>query len=102
MRAVAVLGSLGALFFAFCGKPIGAAELDVPHAVARAHTAPYCGPCGCLRVAYVRHPVLGTTYGTGFDPRNYDQTEPHYYLGRLHRFPRYFVDGVPAGAPGSC
>jgi hypothetical protein len=101
IRAIAGLGSAAALLIAFSGTPLGAAELEVPRGVAHAYVGPYCGPCGCLQVTYVRHRVIETTYGTGFDPRNYDETEPHYYLGRVHRFPRYFVDGVPAG-PGSC
>ena len=60
-----------------------AAEL-VPPAVAHARyhlAAPWSGPCGCLHVSYVYHRELRTTYGTGFDPRNFDRTEPHYYFG---------------------
>jgi hypothetical protein len=43
---------------------------------------------------------MESTYGLNFDPRNDDQTVPHYYFGRVRAYPRYFVDGVPA--PGSC
>jgi hypothetical protein len=49
----------------------------------------------------VYHRTLESTYGLGFDPRNYNQTEPHYYFGRVRAFPRYFVDGVPVD-PGPC
>jgi hypothetical protein len=50
-----------------------------------------CGPCGCLHVYFVHHRQLEATYGTGFDPRSYDQTEPHYYLGRMRAYPRFWV-----------
>jgi hypothetical protein len=60
-----------------------------------------CGPCGCLQVTYVYHRQLLSTYGTGFDPRNYDTTQPHYYFSRsVHAYPRYSVDGVPV--PDQC
>jgi hypothetical protein len=60
-----------------------------------------CGPCGCLQVTFVYHRQLLSTYGTGFDPRNYDTTQPHYYFSRtVHAYPRYSVDGVPV--PDQC
>ncbi len=31
---------------------------------------------------------------------DYDQTEPHFYLTKVHAYPRYSVDGYPA--PGAC
>jgi hypothetical protein len=74
-----------------------AAEL-VPPAVAHArhhHLECYCGFCGCLHFSYVYHRELGTTYGTGFDPRNFDQTEPYHYFGRVQAYPRYWVDAEP-------
>jgi hypothetical protein len=40
------------------------------------HAAAWYGPCGCLHVTYVFHRELRSTYGVGFDPRNFDQTEP--------------------------
>lgn len=49
-------------------------------------------PCGCLRVSYDRHRELLTTYGTGFDPRNFDTTEPHYYFGQVRAYPQYSCD----------
>jgi hypothetical protein len=75
---------------------LGAAELQMPQVNAPA----YCGPCGCLTVTYEYHRQLRSTYGLGFDPRNYDTTQPHYYFGAMHAYPRYFVDGQPT--PGSC
>ena len=79
-----------------CLAPVGAAELRVP----RAHPAglAHCGPCGCLGVAYVYHRELRSTYGLNFDPRNYDTTRPHYYLGPVRAWPRYFVEGGPVSA----
>jgi hypothetical protein len=62
--------------------------------------APVCPPCGCLTVSYVYHPELRSTYGTGFDPRNYDETQPRYYFGPVRAYPRFFVDGVPV--PHQC
>ena len=60
-----------------------AAELEVPKAAA--HWPHYrraaCWDCCCLHVRYVRHRQVESTYGTWFDPRNYDETEPHFYLG---------------------
>ena len=34
-----------------------------------------------------------STYGLDFDPRNFDQTEPYFYLGRVRTYPQYWVDG---------
>jgi hypothetical protein len=83
--------------------PGRAADLDVSPRVAPSYVEPYCGPCGCLRTVYVRHRTLQTTYGAGFDPRNFDTQEPHYYFGPMRSYPRYFVDGVPVGGPlGAC
>jgi hypothetical protein len=55
----------------------------------------WCGPCGCLRVSYNYHRDLRSTYGIGFDPRTYDQTEPHYFHGAVRAYPRYWVCGDP-------
>jgi hypothetical protein len=73
--------------------PAGAAELPVRGARSH-HAVAWCGPCGCLRVSYVYHREILTTYGTGFDPRNYDQTRPHFYLGAVRRYPRYWVEAA--------
>jgi hypothetical protein len=82
--------------------PLNAAELLAPSGTGRADFgAPiYCERCGCMSVAYARHRELRSTYGLSFDPRNYDTTEPHFYLGRMRAYPRYFVDGLPVA--GSC
>jgi hypothetical protein len=78
----------------------GAAELSVPHYPHRVHAA-NCGPCGCLRVFWQRHRDIRATYGLNFDPRNYDQTEPHFYLGPVRGYPRYVVEGVGPVGPGA-
>jgi hypothetical protein len=102
-RSTLALGcAVAASLLSFLGAPatpLRAAELSVVRHGAYAHIPRYCGPCGCLTVRYVRHRVLETTYGAAFDPRNFDTTEPYYYFGPVHRFPRYFVDGVPVGGP---
>jgi hypothetical protein len=71
----------------------GAADRDLPRAAkAERYRTLYCGCCGCLNVSYDYHRELRSTYGTGFDPRNYDQTEPHYYFGRVRAYPQYWTD----------
>jgi hypothetical protein len=95
-RGMCIAAVLATLF----GSPVVAADLSVPPIVAPASVQSYCGPCGCLRVTYVHHRSMESTYGLNFDPRNDDQTVPHYYFGRVRAYPRYFVDGVPG--PGSC
>jgi hypothetical protein len=78
--------------------PVFAAEL-LPPAGVRVHhqrVGPGCGPCGCLRVTYIYHRDIRTTYGTGFDPRNFDQTEPYFYPGPVRAYPRYWVCFDPA------
>lgn len=71
-----------------------AADLSVPP-VRYGAGVRYCGCCGCLHTNYVYHRELRTTYGIGFDPRNYDTTEPHYYWGPVRAYPRYGVSGYP-------
>jgi hypothetical protein len=99
-RSLLALGGLLPALILAAPKPLGAAELPVRTYRTYAGPAYYCGPCGCLTVRYVYHRILESTYGTGFDPRNYDQTEPHFYFGPVRAFPRYYVDGVPTG--GAC
>ena len=73
-----------------------AAELEVAPAIGHAQTRAAVGcDCGCgdLRVARVYHRESLATYGLGFDPRNDDPTQPHYYFGRLRAYPRYYVSG---------
>ena len=73
----------------------GAAELQVPIHMRHRHTASWCGPCGCLHVSYDYHRELRSTYGLSFDPRNFDQTQPYYFLGRVRAYPRYWCDAEP-------
>ncbi|HTV28343.1 MAG TPA: hypothetical protein VMF32_11225 [Xanthobacteraceae bacterium] len=84
-------------------RPVMAADYGVrgvrTHIVHSRVRTLYCGPCGCLGVTYVYHRVLETTYGLGFDPRNYDTTEPHFYFGPMRAWPRYLVDGRPGPWP---
>lgn len=87
----AVLTVVGTVALA---SSVFAADLAVP--VRPAHFVRACGPCGCLRVTYVYHRDIRTTYGTGFDPRNYDQTEPYFYPGPVRRYARYWVCLEPA------
>jgi hypothetical protein len=91
-RSVLAFGAVvGTLILTSAGSA-GAADLQTqPTAIRPAN----CGPCGCLQVTYVYHRALLSTYGTDFDPRNYDTTQPHYYFSRsVHAYPRYLVDGV--------
>ena len=95
LAAIAVLAAV-----ALSQSAVGA-ELDRPrhvHAHPRVAPAIYCGCCGCLRVTFDYHRELRSTYGTRFDPRNFDQTEPYYYFGRVRPYPRFWVerDGVAA------
>jgi hypothetical protein len=100
-RARVMLGvCITSLLFGFSWSSPKAADLNVPPQVASAHLSPHCGPCGCLRVTHVYHRSMESTYGVEFDPRNYDQTEPHFYFGRLRAYPRYFVEG--GLGPGPC
>lgn len=86
---VAVLAFLG-----FLAAELSAAAADLPNP--RHHNpALGCGPCGCLHVSYVYHRELESTYGLNFDPRDFDRTEPYYYLGRLRAYPRYWADADP-------
>jgi len=84
-------GILALAALATAPNPAGAAELPLP-APAVEHGAPSCGPCGCLHVSYEHHRELLSTYGIHFDPRKYDQTQPHYYFGSVRAYPRYWCD----------
>lgn len=102
-KAISLLVSLVTLSgLAASVGPAVAADRPLPPPVVQAPVSSNCGPCGCLQVGYDHHRVLESTYGTAFDPRNDDQTEPHYYWGRVRAYPRYFVDGIPVGVPGWC
>jgi hypothetical protein len=97
MISALVLGAVTAAGVPAASVSAVAAEL-LPPAVARVrhqHTAAWYSPCGCLRVSYVFHRELRSTYGVSFDPRNFDQTEPYYYFGAVRAYPRYWVDVGP-------
>jgi hypothetical protein len=70
-----------------------ATAADLPIPVKGARASRWCGPCGCLHVTYNYHRELLATYGIGFDPRNYDTTEPHYFHAAMRAYPRYWVAG---------
>jgi hypothetical protein len=90
--------TLGVVSVALAGLT-QAAELPTPREQSAALRSPEgCGPCGCLQVTYESHPEIQSTYGTGYDPRNFDTTEPYFYVSKPRPFPRYSVDGVPVGA----
>jgi hypothetical protein len=101
-RLLLALGAILATIMLILPISLGATELPTPsHMNNAAIRRPVnCGPCGCLYVSYTYHPELRSTYGLGFDPRNYDTTQPHYYLGGMRAFSRYYIDGLPAA--GSC
>jgi hypothetical protein len=88
----------------FGGMTLSPAVADEFRPVKRAHVRAaraaeiYCGCCGCLHVGYAYHRELRSTYGVKFDPRNFDQTEPYYYLGRVRAYPRYWIDPGPPAA----
>jgi hypothetical protein len=70
-----------------------AADLTIHrHAVASHWHHHYYDGCRCGPpwAVTVYHRDLRETYGAGFDPRNYDQTEPHFYFGPVHRYVRYY------------
>lgn len=84
---------LGFVFFFYCAAHDASIAAD--RAILGAGevvAARQCGCCGCLRATYEFHPELRSTYGTQFDPRNYDQTVPHYYYGRIRAYPLYYSD----------
>jgi hypothetical protein len=91
--AVAAVGAVSA--------PAVAADMAVK--AARADAAAQCGWCGCLHVSYDRHRGVESTYGLNFDPRNFDQTEPYFYLGKVRAYPQYWTDGEcpPDGGNGN-
>jgi hypothetical protein len=93
--------AFGAVVGTLILMPVGSAGAADLRTLPTAARPAYCGPCGCLQVTYVYHRALLSRYGTNFDPRNYDTTQPHYYFSRsVHAYPRYSVDGVPL--PDQC
>jgi len=97
IKSAVVVGMVAAAGVPAVPVSAPAAEL-LPPAVAhvRHHfAAPWCDTAGCLHVSYVYHRELRSTYGLGFDPRNFDQTEPYYHFGPVRAYPRYWVDADP-------
>lgn len=95
MSKAMLLAVLFASAMAVTGS-VFAAELSLPTHVRHGRLASACGPCGCLHVTYVNHRDIRATYGTGFDPRNYDQTQPYFYPGPMRAYPRYWGYWVSA------
>jgi hypothetical protein len=89
-----ILGALSAVVLPGAVNRATAADLQVSP---RSYQAADCGPCGCLHVTYDYHREVLTTYGLGFDPRNYDTTQPHYFLGATRAYPHYSCDGDAQG-----
>jgi hypothetical protein len=80
-KSVVALAAFVVLGIAALPSPSSAADQDTPKRAKAEHYRPAdlsCGCCGCLHVSYDHHRELRSTYGTNIDPRNYDQTEPHY------------------------
>lgn len=92
-KSFVAVAAAAAISLVTLSNAVKAADREVPRRAAAAHSRPiYCGCCGCLHVRYDHHRELLSTYGTHFDPRNYDQTEAHYYFGGMRAYPRYWTD----------
>ena len=79
------IGLVGLALLATCGAWSGAVAADrsIPRHAYRDYDA------SVPSFIYVYHRDLRQTYGTGYDARNYDETEPHYYFGPVRRYIRY-------------
>jgi hypothetical protein len=97
LKSTLVLATLAGLIAFFPSAPSRAADLPMRESAGPAVAPADCGPCGCLQVSFDYHRELRSTYGIGFDPRNYDESQPHYYFGPNRAWPRYYVDGVSTG-----
>jgi hypothetical protein len=90
LPALAVVALLGAIALPNAAR---AADQDIQGRIRSEHYGQRsCGCCGCLHVTYDHHRELRSSYGTGFDPRNYDQTEPRYSFGKVRAYPQYWTD----------
>ena len=93
IKSLPALGLLALLGTITLPNPADAADKDVQSRIRAEHYSDRsCGCCGCLHVTYDHHRELRSTYGTGFDPRNYDQTEPKFYFGKVRAYPHYSSD----------
>jgi hypothetical protein len=75
-----------------CSSSVRAADLAASPMRSAASPVEHCDDYGCWYAIYVRHRALLSTYGAGFDPNNYDFTEPYYYYGRERTYVRYSRD----------
>jgi hypothetical protein len=91
LLGVATLLGMAVAAVGVVSTPAVAADMAVK--AAPADTGQQCGYCGCLHVSFDRHRGVESTYGLDFDPRNFDQTEPYFYLGKVRTYPQYWVDG---------
>ncbi len=91
-RALLAIATMGVGVLVSLAPSVAA---DLPPVTGRLAQQLDCGPCGCLRVDFAYHRELRSTYGTGFDPRNYDETQPHYYFGAMRAYPQYSVGDCP-------
>jgi hypothetical protein len=91
LLAIGTLLGMAVVAVGVMGAPAVAADLPVK--AAPAEIGQQCGYCGCLHVNFDHHRGVESTYGLNFDPRNFDQTEPYFYLGRERVYPQYWVDG---------
>jgi hypothetical protein len=93
-RATLTAAGIAATVVGSSPQPLAAAGLawaGAPPPYRRA----WCGPCGCVSTVYFYHREVRSTYGLAYDPRNYDATQPRYYLGPIRAYPRYVVGGMP-------
>ncbi len=90
-RSVIWIAFIFAVGGAIWSSSAEAADVAAPRKAIAASSVERCVEvCGCWHTYYVRHRVLLSTYGAGFDPNNYDFTEPHYFYGQERFYPRYF------------
>lgn len=91
MSTAAVKASAIALVAALAFvQSVQASELRVAKSAVHSRVYKYEDACGCFHWTLVRHRERLYTYGWGFDPRSYDMTEPHFYLGRMRTYVRYW------------
>jgi hypothetical protein len=93
LKSVSGLVLVGAICAAGGFAQVQAADMARKRYVPPPSVVSHCEDSdGCWYTHYVRHRVLLSTYGAGFDPNNYDFTEPHYFFGGERDFPRYSWD----------
>ena len=88
--------AIGLIGLAACILPVSASAADLPVSV-RPNRPQRCGVGNAvvfISPTFITENCDQPT-GTGFDPRNFDTTEPHYYLGRMRAYPRYWVSAGP-------